>query len=314
MWSKIIGHTQNIARLRATLSSGKIPHAMLFSGPQGVGKMTIAKAFAAELLKSQAAAHPDLTVISADGNHIKIDQIREMQRQAFHAPYAGEWQVCILENAERMTQEAANSFLKLLEEPPVYMVFILVASTAAPLLPTIISRCRQFRFYPLSSEVLGSALILRGFAPEQAELCARLGEGRLERALSLLQTGGLEKRDQVMALVESLPTTDMRCLWELAADLAKLETGEAEVWRRFLLFILRDLSVCCVCGNPQKLLFNIDQTARLTGMAEKWETGQLHKALDAVLSAERALTANANSRLTHEALLIQLRKLAQCSA
>jgi len=311
MWSEIIGHTQPIAMLRAALSSGKVPHAMLFSGPQGIGKLTVARAVAADLLKAPIDSHPDLTVVSIEGNSIKIDQIRNLKRQASHAPYAAEWQVCILENAERMTREAANSFLKLLEEPPAYMVFILVASTAAPLLPTIVSRCRLFRFLPLPHGVLADALTAKGFDREQADLCARLGEGRLQRALSFLQPGGLTRRDEVMAMVERLPTVDMQFLWDLAVDLTKLEAGEAESWRRFLLFAFRDLLVYCVSRGQKQLLLNIDQTARLAMVAEKWDAGRLQAALTAVRNAERALAANANSRLTYEALLIQLRELVQ---
>jgi len=311
MWSEIIGHTQTIAMLRTVLLSGKIPHAMLFSGPQGIGKMTVARAVATNLLKSPIDSHPDFTLVALEGNSIKIDQIRNLQRQSSHAPHGAAWQVCILENAERMTREAANSFLKLLEEPPAYMVFILVASTNAPLLPTIVSRCRLFRFLPLPHGVLADALAAKGFVREQADLCARLGEGRLQRAIAFLQAGGLARRDQVITLVEALPTVDMQTLWDVAVDLTKLEAGEAEAWRRFLLFVFRDLLVCCVSRSQNHLLLNIDQAARLDVAAGKWDAEKLQAALIAVRKAERALAANANSRLTYEALLIQLRELAQ---
>ena len=314
MWSEIIGHSNTIAMLRAVLLSGKIPHAMLFSGPQGVGKMTAAKVVAAELLQSPIDRHPDFTVVALEGNSIKIDQIRNLQRQSSRAPHLAEWQVCILENAERMTREAANSFLKLLEEPPSYMVFILVASTAAPLLPTIISRCRLFRFLPLPYDVLAKALTDKGFAPEQADLCARLGEGRLQRALSFLQAGGLVQRDQVITLVESLQTVDMQILWDMAVDLTKLGANEMEMWRRFLLFVFRDLLVCCVSRGQNRLLLNIDQTERLAVIAEKWDAGRLQAALGAVRNTERALAANANNRLAYEALLIKLRELGHCQS
>lgn len=311
MWSEIIGHAQIISMLRTVLSSGKIPHAMLFSGPQGIGKMTVARAVAADLLKSPIDHHPDFTLIALEGNSVKIDQIRNLQRQSSHAPYRAAWQVCILENAERMTREAANSFLKLLEEPPAYMVFILVASTAAPLLPTIVSRCRLFRFLPLPHGALADALAAKGFAREQADLCARLGEGRLQRAIAFLQAGGLDRRDQVITLVEALPALAMQTLWDTAVDLTKLEAGEAEAWRRFLLFVFRDLLVCRVSPGQHHLLFNIDQAARLTVTAGKWQTEKLQAALTAVRKTERALAANANSRLAYEALLIQLKELVQ---
>jgi len=115
----------------------------------------------------------------------------------------------------------------------------------------------------------------------------------------------------VMAMVECLPTVDMQFLWDKAVDLTKLEAGEAESWRRFLLFAFRDLLVYCVSRGQKQLLLNIDQTARLAMVAGKWDAGRLQAALTAVRNAERALAANANSRLTYEALLIQLRELVQ---
>jgi len=314
MWNEIIGHTQIIAMLQATLASGKIPHAMLFSGPAGVGKMTVARVLAAELLKAPIDRHPDFTVVAAEGSSVKIEQIRNLKRQSAHAPHTAEWQVCILENAERMTREAANSFLKLLEEPPGYMVFILVASTAAPLLPTIVSRCRIFRFQLLPQAILADALQQKGFSPDQANLCARLGEGRLQPAIALLQAGGLQRRNQVLDFVGALPTTDMPSLWQQAVEVTKLEAGEAEAWRRFLLVVLRDLLVCCLNCGQQDVLFNMDQAARLSVMAEPWEAKRLMGAMQAIYDLERSLAANANSRLAYEALLIRLKELAQCRA
>jgi DNA polymerase III subunit delta' len=311
MWDDIIGHKDTIVMLRTMLAAKRTPHALLFTGPQGVGKMKVTQAVAAELLQAPLAKSPDYMLIAPEGTNIKIDQIRALQHQALLPPYGGRRRVCILEEAERMTEQAANSLLKLLEEPPAYMVFILVASTAAPLLPTIVSRCRVIRFQSLPHDLLAQALVARGFGVADADLAARLSGGRLGRALSLLVPDGLALRDRALALVEDLPGAAMGAVWAAAGELEKLEDSSAAEWRRLLMYLVRDLLVSRVSSGQHRLLFNCDQQERLLAMALIWDERRLQAALTAIQGAERALAANANRRLTYEALLIQLRDLAR---
>ena len=311
MWDDIIGHKDAIAMLQTMLAAEQIPHALLFSGPQGVGKRMVAQVVAAELLKMPIAKSLDYMPVSPEGASIKIHQIRNLQHQVLLPPQAGKWRVCIITEAERMTEQAANSLLKLLEEPPLYLVFILVAATAVPLLPTIVSRCRVFRFQSLPRDLLAQALVAWGCEMGKADLAARLSEGRLGRALAIAQPGGLVLRDQALAVVASLPTAGMGTVWDTAGALDKLEEPEFTEWRRLLTTIFRDLLVIRVSAGLRHLLFNCDQAEQLQTMALRWDEDRLQAALTANVSAERALLANANRRLTYEALLIQLRDLAR---
>lgn len=168
MWDDILGHEQNKEFLARLLQPGNRPHALLFYGPEGIGKKQLALRFAKTFLcqkpdehpcgrcescrlinlAEHSFAHPDFILVEqeAPGKDLKIEQIKEMSRQAAFAPALSSHKVCVIDAADRMTVEAANSLLKLLEEPPPNWMFILVASRLERLLPTILSRVIQLRF------------------------------------------------------------------------------------------------------------------------------------------------------------------------
>ena len=161
MWDDILGHEQNKEFLARLLQPGNRPHALLFYGPEGIGKKQLALRFAKTFLcqkpdehpcgrcescrlinlAEHSFAHPDFILVEqeAPGKDLKIEQIKEMSRQAAFAPALSSHKVCVIDAADRMTVEAANSLLKLLEEPPPNWMFILVASRLERLLPTILS-------------------------------------------------------------------------------------------------------------------------------------------------------------------------------
>ena len=150
MWDDILGHEQNKEFLARLLQPGNRPHALLFYGPEGIGKKQLALRFAKTFLcqkpdehpcgrcescrlinlAEHSFAHPDFILVEqeAPGKDLKIEQIKEMSRQAAFAPALSSHKVCVIDAADRMTVEAANSLLKLLEEPPPNWMFILVAS------------------------------------------------------------------------------------------------------------------------------------------------------------------------------------------
>ncbi|SDF01645.1 DNA polymerase III subunit delta' [Sporolituus thermophilus] len=323
-WDEIVGHAETIKMLQGMLRSGRLPHALLFAGPEGVGKTLVAKALAASLLCQGAVrpcggcpacrqtaefAHPALKVIVPAGNTIKIDQIRELQHEAALAGGDG-WRLCVIEQAERMTAQAANSLLKLLEEPPPRLIFILLTASPHALIDTIRSRCQVLRFAPLPPEVLTAALTRRGYGEEAARVAARLSGGRMGTALALLTPGGMALRDQAAAMLAKLPAADMETVWSAAATLDKLAPADFTAFLHYLTCLLRDLLLLAE-GHRPDLLFNLDLTHELAGLARAWTPPALFAALAAVRDAGRAVQGNANIRLTCEALFIHLVDLAK---
>ncbi|MDF2568569.1 MAG: holB: polymerase delta subunit [Sporomusa sp.] len=325
-WDEITGHQDIIKTVRAMLAADRMPHALLFSGPAGIGKSLVASLLSAGILCREnndrpcghceacvlfsRNAHPDFTQVQPDGATIKIDQIRALQHFAALAPSVSLRRVCMIEGAESMTVQAANSLLKLLEEPPPGFVFILVAGTAQPLLPTILSRCRKVQFQPLPAGILAQALVARGHTPEAANVAARLSGGRMGTALGLLAPEGLAARNMAADLLKDLQDSSMANIWDKAQKIDSLETKEILVLLDFLLYIFRDIIL--VAGrHSEQLIYNIDLLPELAGWAVHWSEGQGISAIKIIKNTIRAIAGNANTRLALEALLINLRDLVE---
>jgi len=202
--------------LQKALQKGRMPNSLLFSGPEGVGKgdlaLVLAKALNCEQMEDDACEvcssckaisggkFPDVMSISAEGNAIKIEQIRLLKQTAYLKPMIGKKRVFIVVEAEKMTEEAANSFLKILEEPPFFSHIILVTHNSYLILPTIKSRCQILSFSPASREEMGKILLEMGYKKEQAKLIPLLVRGNLEQALSLEWEEVQSKRKQAWEL------------------------------------------------------------------------------------------------------------------
>lgn len=153
------GNKRVVELLKTMLFSGQLPHAILIEGDEGVGKRTLSRELAKSILCMEgneycnscrsctlfeAGSNPDFKVVAPEKNLIKVDVIRELREQAYRRPDRCERKVYIIESAEKMNIQAQNAFLKILEEPPQYVVFILLSCSSAMLLDTIISRCTRF--------------------------------------------------------------------------------------------------------------------------------------------------------------------------
>lgn len=320
-WTDIVGHVENIKMLRYMESSGQVPHALLLTGPRGIGKFMTASVLAAALLCTAAESkpcgscqscvsmsrgtHPDFLTIGPDGQTIKIEQIRTLQHEVALAPYISLRRVCIIDGAELMTTQAANSILKTLEEPMGDIIFILIASNRQMLLSTIISRCMTLAFQPLIPAVLVQALCKKGFLPESSETAARLSGGRMGKALAMLEPDGFALRNEAVAIFDGLLKGSMTIVWDTAAQFEKRERKDILQLLEYCTYLLRDL-LMVVTGQGEELLFNIDIVDWLDTQAHRWNEAKLLKALKTVETARQALHANANARLTSEALLIKI--------
>jgi len=145
----ILGHQRQINFLKKILDSGKIPHALLFSGQEKLGKKLVALEFSSWILKENPISHPDFLLIEPKKGAIEIDQIRELNYHLSLTPFRSKYKIAILDSAHLMTKEAQNCFLKTLEEPKGNSIIILITSFPEILFPTILSRCQEIKFFPL---------------------------------------------------------------------------------------------------------------------------------------------------------------------
>ena len=200
MWDRLVGQERAVALLREAVAGGTVGHAYLFVGPQGVGRELAAIALAASLNcpdggcgacivceKVLRRAHPDVTTAAPEGAQILVEQVREIRMIAHRSPLEGKTKIVIIEDAHRLNPAAANALLKVLEEPPGDVVFILVTESPDDLPETIVSRCRRVDFFPLGPRAIARVLEEQHSIDERtAEWAARTG-GDLSTALRFVK-------------------------------------------------------------------------------------------------------------------------------
>ena len=260
--------------LRRALASDRVAHAYAFVGPAGAGRMSTALAFSAELLGSPSRQHPDLHVIvptppetnSRGARAIRIGAIRELERQASLRPVMARRKVFVLDEAERMTGEAPQAFLKTLEEPPAATVIILILPRARAVPATVLSRCQVVRFAPRDDA---------GAATARAQARELLAEVRAQGVDALFRRTDRLERDKAEALVDAY--------WLFCRDLL-LAKSDA----------------------PAALFIDGDHAAELAREAEGWTVDQILAAVDLCRQAREALLRNVAPRLTLEVVLSRL--------
>jgi DNA polymerase III subunit delta' len=255
----LLGHEAAEAALLQSFNAGRLPHAWLITGPRGIGKATLAYRFARFLFAEGAGgggglfaapanslsvqpshqafrlvvsgSHPDLLVVERG-----IDPKRKRQRREIVADDAravgdflhltssqGGWRVVLVDGADMMNPHAANSLLKILEEPPKRTVLLLASDNPGRLLPTIRSRCRTLALKPLADEAM-AALLQRyraDLSVEDRVVLARLGEGSVGRALELAAGDGLAIYNFIINMLQNIPKLDPELLHGFAERLAR---------------------------------------------------------------------------------------------
>ena len=320
-FQQIIGQQTAKQLLQSSLRRQAISHAYLFSGPKGSGQLQTALAFAKaifcteleddacgqclECRKVEHGNHSDLTMLAPDGNNIKIDQIRELQRIFSYRSEAGHPKVYIIEQSEKMTVQAANSLLKFLEEPPVPAVGILITDNGQAMLPTIRSRSQMVPFSALNPEEMLQSLIKEGYPANLARSAAHLASG-MEACREILQQNWFAEIRNVMLQLgkESLGRGSTSLI---SAQQKLFKTGLSEhldillslfhLWFRDMLYIQY--------GRHENIVF-IDQLDMLSQLAHTRSTEQWVPYMDLVAACRKKLRFNVNGQLCLEQFLIGL--------
>jgi DNA polymerase-3 subunit delta' len=229
-----------VAASRSGVESQEMTHAWLFTGPPGSGRSSAAVAFAQALVcgyqgcgtcnECQSAAngsHPDVEIIRTEGLSIKVEEIRELLTRVAWAPSMGGWRVVVMEDADRLTESAANAMLKAIEEPGTRTVWLLCAPTLHDVLPTIRSRCRHIQLHTPSDEAVTQVLINRdGVTPAMARFAARVSQGHIGRAKYLaFNEGARSNRTTIMHL--PLQLNSLAAAFKAAQTLVDLATTAA---------------------------------------------------------------------------------------
>jgi DNA polymerase-3 subunit delta' len=239
VWDRLVGQAPVIAQLQRAVA-GDMTHAWLFTGPPGSGRSNAALAFAAALQCADggcgacescrevaADSHPDVRVNRTEKLSLGVDEVRELVRSSALAPARSGWQILVVEDADRLTDQAANALLKAIEEPNARTLWLLCAPTAEDVLPTIRSRARLVVLATPSVEDV-SAFLQRvdGVQPQVASYAARASQGHIGRARALARDEDTrDRRRRVVALPARLVSLDA-CV-RAAAELEELAKEEA---------------------------------------------------------------------------------------
>ncbi|MCT8974153.1 DNA polymerase III subunit delta' [Microbaculum marinisediminis] len=307
----LIGHDDAEAALLSAYKSGRLHHAWLVDGPEGVGKATLAYRFARFLLghpdhgedavqaardltvpaddpaarQIRARSHPDLIVLQrprdeegrATATVISVDQVRKVARFLSTTSATGGWRVVIVDTADDFNRSSANALLKMLEEPPQRAVFLLLSGSPGRLLPTIRSRCRRLALKPLDTATVAEALRIAGVGQDDdaRATAAALCGGSLGKAMDLATQEAVETIHAVNKLLADMPRHDPVAAQKLAEALGR---RGAEDRYRMATSLLTD----AIAGRMRKAARAGAQPHVLAPWAEVWE-----KVTQALAEAER---------------------------
>lgn len=310
-FNSVIGQELAVDLLKRSISDGRLAHAYLFIGPEGTGKSLLARVFAQALncekggadpcgeclscRKIEGGIHPDVVTVAPEGKsaQIGIEPVRRMGASMSLKPYEGRTKVFIVDGADRMTEEAANSLLKTLEEPPKDTVMALLASNMFKLQPTIVSRCQKVLFHPLGERSIMKELIERYGLDEKRALCvSRFSEGRLGKAVEVLEGELLQGRDRIVDDFLSPKQPGYEDTWLYGEPREKVNgalNALAVYYRDLLVFKL---------SRDQGLLVNLDRAADIARDAERFTAEKLEGILDAIAAAQDEIKRNANVKIS----------------
>ncbi len=316
----LIGHEWALKFLENAVRRGDISHSYLFTGPKGVGKRTLALEFAKTLCCRVSVPpcgecrdcrdiaqgrHPDVKILEPENGSIKIEQIRELQREAHLAPHRAIYRIFIIADMEKATPEASNSLLKTLEEPPSHSLFILTALSADLLLPTIVSRCQVLNLRPLPEELIRNFLERElGIESSRASLLARLSEGCIGKALELIEDEeAFRRREEDLDALLLILRSDIVARLEWVESAGKDTERLQEMLRRWIL-AMRDMLL--ILEGAQQMIVNLDFKEKMTPLALRLGKEKIRSGLKDLRFILEALNRNANPRIALDVLMLRL--------
>jgi len=317
----IPGQAEVKTQLQTAIRSGSLSHAYLFEGPEGTGRKQMALALAqvlhceeggddacgrcAECRKIEHGNHPDVICVDSEGGSLKIEQVRDLQKQFAYKASSPKPRFYIIEGAERFTTQAANAILKFLEEPGSATVAVLIAENGQALLPTIRSRVQRLVFRPLPPELMERELLKEGLPLALVKPAVRLTSGIVPAKELLQRNWFAEIRNAVLQLGRESSRGFAAGVVTAQSVSAKGETAE-HLDTLFDMFILWCKDMIALQRNRRDTVLIIDEVEQFAKLAIGKPTHHWVTVMDEALKAKKKLRGHANPQLVLERFLYAL--------
>lgn len=320
----IVGQPKAVRLMQHALQRGQVAHAYLFSGPAGTGRKQAALAFAKALFceaggsdacgeclacrKFEHGNQPDLYQIGPDGASIKIDQIRELQRELSYRNSGSSRKVYIVEQAEKMTMQAANSLLKFLEEPQSPIVAILITDNGQAVLPTVRSRTQHVPFLPMAPQAMLETLLAEGHPPLLSRAAVHLAAGVPACRAIIQQEGFAEIRNVMIQLGKESMTRLAAAMITAQQQVFKTDLAErSELLLSLWILWFKDM-IHFQAGRQESIVF-IDQLEWIGKHAFQRSPAGWVACMELALETGRRLRAHVAPQLALEQFLVQLQEV-----
>lgn len=325
-FSGIVGHKQIIEHLKKAISYGKVSHAYILNGPERSGKMMLAEAFAMALQcekkgeepcgvchscrQAISRNQPDIIYLTHEKPAtISVDDIRrQINNDIGIKPYASPYKVYIVDEAEKMNQQAQNALLKTIEEPPPYGVILLLTTNAEAFLPTILSRCITLNLKVVPDQEIKDYLMRRCQVPDyKADICTAFAQGNVGKAIQLASNEEFnELKDSALQLVKRIDDIE---LYEMTEAIKQINEYKLSINDYFDLLTIwyRDVLLYKAAADVDSLIFK-DEIYAIKKQANKSSYAGIEHILEALDKAKLRLNANVNFDLTMELLLLTMKE------
>lgn len=322
-FANIYGHQKQIGMLQKAMAQQRVGHSYIFSGLNAIGKKTLAMAFTQTLncenttdrndacdncsscRKMIHRNHPDIHVLETQAQFIRIDAIRNIQEQMTFKPLEGRRRIFIIDDADKMNEQASNALLKTLEEPSADNIIMLITARPYWLPQTILSRCRHVRVNPLPAETVAKFLIERKqMDPAKALLLASLSGGSIGQALELDSEDMIAFRAELSRLLSAAGQNDPLSLLTLASFLGQ-DKKEIKQGLKILNTYFRDALVYKETAQAS-MIINADDLPAIASLACRLNGEEILQNIALVDKSKETLEMNVNKSLTLEAMAFNL--------
>ena len=324
-FNDIAGQRVVVESLRNAIKNNMTTNGYVFSGPKGCGKKLMAFNFAKGLnctgpvqdrpcdscsscMRTLNGNHPNVEIVRPTGQSIKIKQIRQIISDAAKKPFESGYKVIIIENAEKMTHESQDAFLKTLEEPPANTVFLLLTENHNLLLPTIISRCQVYQFKPVDMKEMKDFIAAKyGYQPAEVQTAVRYSKGVIGKALELLANKeSLNTHEAYLDILEKALMGNGSEALLLASAIVE-DKEDAESLLEFATVWFRDMMVLKECPEAdEKLIMNIYSMDRLTRHNSVLTENKLNSIMDIIRNTARYVRYNVGIKNSIDGMLLNI--------